>query len=81
MPEPGADILVVAPSQLVASTVRVPLEEGGYRVRVVADGLAALPSSSASCPTSSSPNGNFLGSMGVGSATPCVATEKSVART
>lgn len=42
MPEPGADILVVASSELVAATVRIPLEEVGHRVRVVADGMAAL---------------------------------------
>jgi PAS domain S-box-containing protein len=42
MPEPGADILVVAGSGPVASTVRIPLETAGHRVRVVADGMAAL---------------------------------------
>jgi PAS domain S-box-containing protein len=42
MPEPGADILVVASSQPVTSTVRISLEEVGHRVRVVADGVAAL---------------------------------------
>ncbi|MDQ3647526.1 MAG: PAS domain-containing protein [Actinomycetota bacterium] len=42
MPEPGADILVVGSSEVVASTVRAPLEEAGHRVRAVADGLAAL---------------------------------------
>lgn len=42
MPEPGADILIVASSELVASTVRTPLEEAGHRVRTAADGLAAL---------------------------------------
>jgi PAS domain S-box-containing protein len=42
MPEPGADILIVAGSESVASTVRIPLQEVGHRVRVVGDGVAAL---------------------------------------
>jgi PAS domain S-box-containing protein len=42
MPEPGADILVVAASESVASLVRVPLEEVGHRVRLAGDGVAAL---------------------------------------
>ncbi|MGI9098163.1 MAG: PAS domain-containing protein [Solirubrobacteraceae bacterium] len=42
MPEPGADILIVAGSEPVASTVRIPLEEVGHHVRVVSDGVAAL---------------------------------------
>lgn len=42
MPEPGADILVVGDSDLIASTVRAPLEEVGHRVRTAADGAAAL---------------------------------------
>ncbi len=41
-PEPGADILVVAGSEPLAATVRIPLEEVGHRVRVVADGMAAF---------------------------------------
>jgi PAS domain S-box-containing protein len=41
MPEPGADILVVA-SNAVAPMVQVPLEDVGHRVRVVSDGVAAL---------------------------------------
>jgi len=42
MPEPGADILVVAGSELVVSAVRIPLEAAGHRVRVAADGAAAI---------------------------------------
>ncbi|CAA9492963.1 MAG: Two-component system sensor histidine kinase [uncultured Solirubrobacteraceae bacterium] len=42
MPEPGADILVVASREPVALEVWVPLEEAGHRVRTVADGLAAI---------------------------------------
>jgi PAS domain S-box-containing protein len=42
LPEPGADILVATSSELVAASVRVPLEQAGHRVRLVADGLAAL---------------------------------------
>ncbi|MEA2187235.1 MAG: hypothetical protein QOK16_2246 [Solirubrobacteraceae bacterium] len=42
MPEPGADILLAASSEPVCSLVRVPLEEVGHRVRLVADGLSAL---------------------------------------
>jgi PAS domain S-box-containing protein len=42
VPEPGADILVVGSSELIASTVRAPLEEAGHRTRAVADGVAAL---------------------------------------
>jgi len=42
MPEPGADILIVAGSELVVSTVRTPLEDAGHRVRAVADGPSAL---------------------------------------
>ncbi|MDP8907900.1 MAG: response regulator [Chloroflexota bacterium] len=42
MPEPGADILIVASSESVAATAQDPLEEAGYRVRAVTDGLAAL---------------------------------------
>ena len=42
MPEPGADILIVASSESVAARAQDPLEEAGYRVRTVTDGLAAL---------------------------------------
>lgn len=42
VPEPGADILVAGSGELVAETVRGPLEQAGHRVRAVADGVAAL---------------------------------------
>ncbi|CAN5151817.1 hypothetical protein BH20ACT16_BH20ACT16_15710 [soil metagenome] len=42
MPEPGADILVVAIREPVVSTVRAPLEQAGHRVRAAADGVAAV---------------------------------------